>query len=122
MYPVYRCDKCGFETSNREEAENHDCKKIYKVKEIRLELNDDGAWFFKEVRSRSTDWDWDEPDERVSAWNSDTIFVVETTDLSREKEIELKQVLVKTARRYYTNRREDIDRVLSKLRRPKMKR
>ena len=107
MTTIYRCDECGFETSSKEIAEKHNCKKIFKYKKISLELYNGKIRFSSETSEKDERF-WTKPTkEHITLWNDDNLLHVETTDVSKEKEKELKIKLLEAA---INSRRERVSK------------
>ena len=107
MDTIYRCPECGFETSFKEIAEKHNCKNIFKYKKISLELYNGKIKFSSETSDKDTRF-WTKPTtEHITLWNDDNLLHVETTDVSKEKEKELKVKLLEAA---INSRRERVSK------------
>lgn len=107
MTTIYRCDECGFETTSSVLAEKHNCKKIFKYKEIRLELYNGKIRFGTEISEKDERFSTKPTSEHISLWNDDNLLHVETADVSKEKEKELKIKLLEAA---INSRRERVSK------------
>jgi len=112
---IYRCPDCGYETSDRAMAKTHNCKDLFKVKNITLACYGGRIRFSNKTMTRDRRF-WDTALESIDTWNSATFVGVYTEDLSEEHEKKLKNELLQAAIDYRAARIEGLEREIGELR------
>lgn len=116
MQTIYRCQDCGYETSDRAMAKEHNCKDLIKVKEIRLECDYGRIRFNKRTETHDRRF-YDIAPESVREWNGGTVFEVCTEDFSEEHEKKLKNEMLQAAVDYRADRIKGLEREIKELKR-----
>ena len=112
---IYRCAKCGYETSDSVEATKHNCAKLFKVKSISLHVHKDAKLTLSSKLYQLCE-DCDEhPNEEVSCWNSHTLYNVSTEDLTKKGDSRLKKKLLNTALADYRQKRKEVEKQIKEL-------